>query len=80
MTFAGRLLALREGRVSFADFYAATRSLWFYMGGRLLRARNPGLGVGEEDVAQEMVLECWRCVGCSYMAADRLRLLGAAPG
>ena len=63
MTFAGRLLALREGRVSFADFYAATRSLWFYMGGRLLRARNPGIGVGEEDVAQEMVLECWRCVG-----------------
>ena len=63
MTFAGRLLALREGRMSFADFYAATRSLWGYMAARLLRARNPGIGVGEEDVAQELVLECWRCVG-----------------
>jgi hypothetical protein len=62
MLFADRLIALREGRISFVDFYNATRNLWSFMSGRLLRNRNPGIGVGEEDVQQEMIVEAWRCV------------------
>lgn len=62
MLFADRLHALREGRVSFDEFWRATRNLWRFMAARLLRARNPGIGVGQEDVEQEMVLECWRVV------------------
>lgn len=60
MLFAERLHALRDGRLPFADFYRATRNLWLYMGGRLLRQRNPGIGVDVEDVAQEMVVAAWR--------------------
>ena len=60
MLFADRLIALRDGRVSFADFWRATRNLWVYMSARLLRVRDPGIGVQLEDVEQEMLLECWR--------------------
>jgi len=63
LLFAERLHALRDGRVSFADFWHATRNLWRFMSARLLRMRDPGIGVSEEDVEQEMILECWRIVG-----------------
>ena len=62
MLFAARLHALREGRIAFVEFYGATRNLWRYMGQRLLRQRNPGIGVGEEDVAQELVVAAWRAI------------------
>lgn len=63
MRFEERLMALREGKVSFASVYNQTRNLWVYMADKLLVVRNPGIGVGREDVVQELLVGAWRAVG-----------------
>lgn len=63
MPIVDRLISLREGAISFREFLRDTRNLWRYLAVKLLSAHNPGLGVGEDDVEQELLIGVWVFVG-----------------
>ncbi len=66
MKLAGNLMLLRDGAITFDEFERRTRPLWHYMSARLVRVQLRGfrvLGVGEEDVRQEMLLAAWVFTG-----------------
>jgi DNA-directed RNA polymerase specialized sigma24 family protein len=53
---------LRDGEASFAEFAAGTANDWRLLSFWLLRRWSLPPAVSEEDVQQEMLLECWRSV------------------
>lgn len=63
MSLSDQLERLRSGECTFAEFASGTRNLWKYMAARLLRSRDPGIGVDAADVEQEMLVAAWLFVG-----------------
>jgi hypothetical protein len=56
---AAALIALHGGRITFQKFERDTRRDWDKIAGKLYRKWSLPVGVGEEDVRQELLLGAW---------------------
>lgn len=57
------LLAMRSGRLSFAEFERRTRPVWTNVAQKLLRSWRSPLAVSVDDVRQELIVHVWIFAG-----------------